>query len=166
MGATHYEFDTIPGTKSSSGSKPPSHMHKPNKIKLSGPAKSRKQGRTFLTTIVNRIAKEFFDGSLEVVESALNFPDDDTNSVILAAQHKSHYSDPEQIIWGKQLGKYKGFYKSAMVDGVLYSVSMFKDKSKSNFYFLFKIGDVVMVAPDTKDTSAPYSVNKYANRWW
>jgi hypothetical protein len=31
---------------------------------------------------------------------------------------------------------------------------------------LFKIGDVVMVAPDTKDTSAPYSVNKYANRWW
>ncbi|KAF8201752.1 C5-DNA-methyltransferase [Pholiota molesta] len=149
MGATHYEFDTIPGTKSSSGSKPPSHMHKPNKIKLSGPAKSRKQGRTFLTTIVNRIAKEFFDGSLEVVESALNFPDDDTNSDILAAQHKSHYSDPEQIIWGKQLGKYKGFYKSAMVDGVLYS-----------------IGDVVMVAPDTKDTSAPYSVNKYANRWW
>lgn len=130
MGAIHYEFDTIiPGTNSPSRSKSTSLIQKPNKTKLSGPAKIRKQGRTFLTTIVNRIAKEFFDGSLEVVESALN-PDDDTNGVMLAAQHKSHHSDPEQIIWGKQLGKYKGFYKNAMVDGVLYSVSMLKTCSK------------------------------------
>ncbi|KAF9473771.1 S-adenosyl-L-methionine-dependent methyltransferase [Pholiota conissans] len=106
---------------------------------------SARATKTFLTPTVNHIAKDFFVGSLEASESA--FVHDADGGLASAHHHKTHYSDPKQIIWGKRLQKHEAVYESAIIDGVIYSM-----------------GDIVMVAPDVKEISAPLSVNTYANQ--
>ncbi|KJA27122.1 hypothetical protein HYPSUDRAFT_212781 [Hypholoma sublateritium FD-334 SS-4] len=141
-----YEFDTkIPSVKSS-----PSRKKKTATTKAKPPVQKKpvKQGKTFLTPIVNRIARDFFEGSLEVAQSALAV-DGDQEDIQRLLYHKSHYSNPEAISWGKRMKNCDGCYRSAVVDGVTY-----------------KIGDVIMVAPDSTDPPTSYSINKYANKWW
>lgn len=120
MGPIEYEFDTkIPQVKSSPRKKKTANAT--TKAKPPVQKKPAKQGKTFLTPIVNRIARDFFEGSLEVAQSALDVDGDQEDTQHLR-YHKSHYSNPEAISWGKRMKNCDGCYRSAVVDGVTYHV--------------------------------------------
>ncbi|KAF8965236.1 S-adenosyl-L-methionine-dependent methyltransferase [Flammula alnicola] len=153
MGAAHYEFDVdISRLKSKlkkvPTSKPTKHSDKGKKLP--------KENKTFLTPIVNRLAKNLFESSLEVAESMLHDGDDDGEHARVR-RHKGHHSDPQEISWGRKLDdEDEDIYESAIVDGVTYSS-----------------GDIVMVEPEPDDaksskqnSTASQTVNKYGNRWW
>ena len=164
VGSIEYEFDTkIPLVNSS-----PSRKKKPATTKAKPPVRQKpvKQGKTFLTPIVNRIARDFFKGSLEVAQSALDV-DGDQGDTQRLQYHKSHYSNPEAISWGKRMRNCDGCYRSAVVDGVTYDVRFSNTIMPiiQDLTFFAKIGDVIMVAPDS-NPSTSCSVNKYANKWW
>lgn len=117
MGPTHYEFDVDirPGRKSG-----PVRKERPSATK---PVKTAaNQSKTFLTPIVNRIARDFFEGSLEVAQSALdNDANDDEDRE--TQYHKSHYSNPKVVSFKERLSGHEGHYQSAVIDGVTYTVS-------------------------------------------
>ncbi|PPR01483.1 hypothetical protein CVT26_015106 [Gymnopilus dilepis] len=109
-------------------------------------------GRTFLTDVVNRIAKNLFEVSLDVAEALVDQDDEEVAQDL--PRFKAHYSNPGHMEWGK---KFKGpgkTYWSLYIDGVLYTA-----------------GDIVMVEPGTESASAEVlkasqTINKYGNRWW
>ncbi|KAF8163400.1 S-adenosyl-L-methionine-dependent methyltransferase [Crassisporium funariophilum] len=108
---------------------------------------------TFLTPVVNRIARDFFEGSLEVATSISN--DSDDNVSLKPRNFKSHYTNPDKIKLGNRFSDHEERYGKATIDGEIY-----------------QIGDIVMVEPadderpDLVKSRACHSVNKYGNRWW
>ena len=78
-------------------------------------------GKTYLTPVVNRIAKNLFKGSLEVAQSDLY--DDDHDTVLVATRdYKGHHTNPKKIVWGDRLVDDEDIYDSVTVDGVTYCV--------------------------------------------
>lgn len=119
MGASHYDFDA---------KLPKSAARKPI---LSAARKSvnrekevlKHRSKTFLTEIVNRIAKNLFEVSLDVAESLADQDGGAEETYIKLPRFKAHYSDPLQTVWGETFTESAGTYWSAYVDGVLYKVS-------------------------------------------
>ena len=127
-------------------------------------------GRTFLTDVVNRIAKNLFEVSLDVAEALVDQDDEEVAQDL--PRFKAHYSNPGHMEWGK---KFKGpgkTYWSLYIDGVLYTVSSNSAPDILRLTSeLFQAGDIVMVEPGTESASAEVlkasqTINKYGNRWW
>jgi DNA (cytosine-5)-methyltransferase 1 len=121
LGPVHYQYDTgIPPRNSGSDAKRHSSVSetdKPVKHKKVKPA-----SKTFLTPVVNRIAKDLFKGSLEVAEFGHDEEEYDITSTI-RRKHKAHHTNPDKIIWGERLVEDEDIYSSVIVDGITYQVS-------------------------------------------
>jgi DNA (cytosine-5)-methyltransferase 1 len=170
LGPLHYQFDT---DISEGNSRPLSKRMRGMPISKadlvsSRPKKLAPASKTFLTLIVNRIAKDLFKGSLEVAKS--DYYEDDHRIVsVKRRQHKAHHTDPAKIIWGERVVGDEDIYSSVIVDGVTYRVSRFLLFSAFSDVYEQR-GDVVMVEPDgddqTNTSRASQTVNRYGNRWW
>lgn len=118
MGPEHYDFDVDIS---------PQHSKKERKSRPGMTSKSsnkeieilKHRNKTFLTTTVNEIAKDFFHGSLEAISDQ---EDVDETAPVKLPRHKGHYTDPLKIVWGDSFPGGKVF-KSAIVDGIIYNVS-------------------------------------------
>ncbi|KAF9535246.1 S-adenosyl-L-methionine-dependent methyltransferase [Crepidotus variabilis] len=101
-------------------------------------------GRTYLTPIVNRMSVDLFGGDLEVSR----LEEEDMTSVAQLREHKAHHTNPDKIVWRKNLVEDEEVYQSVAVDGT--------------------VGDVVMVEPSngSDEEDAAKTVNQYGNRWW
>jgi hypothetical protein len=83
--------------------------------------KVKPASKTFLTPIVNHIAKDLFKGSLEVAE--FGHYGEEQDMTIKRRQHKAHHTNPAKIIWGERLVEGEEIYASVIVDGITYEVS-------------------------------------------
>jgi len=121
LGPLRYEFDTDISSESSWQASPePRHSVK-GVSKLS--QKLKPSEKTFLTPVVNRIAKNLFKGSLEVATSGL-YEDHDVASK-KHRDYKAHATNPNKIVWGKRLVEGQDIYGSVTVDGVTYQVGFY-----------------------------------------
>lgn len=113
LGPLHYEIDDDRKKQSKIG----------KRVSSSEGAPSMKPvilGKTYLTSIVNRIAKNLFKGSLEVAQSDLH---EDHNTVsVKRRDYKGHHTNPAKIVWGDRLVDDEDIYDSVTVDGVTYRV--------------------------------------------
>ncbi|KAF8911019.1 S-adenosyl-L-methionine-dependent methyltransferase [Gymnopilus junonius] len=150
MGESHYNFDVKapkPAARKSISSAAQKSANREKEV-------LKHRSKTFLTEVVNRIAKNLFEVSLDVAESLADQDDGTEGTYVKLPHFKAHYSDPQHIVWGERFTESARTYWSVHVDGVLY-----------------KAGDVVMVEPDSEDSSiqvlkASQTVNKYGNQWW
>jgi DNA (cytosine-5)-methyltransferase 1 len=120
LGPTVHYYDTdIP----SRNSRPDEHKrHSPlsEAVKLK---KVKPASKTFLTPIVNRIAKDLFKGSLEVAEFG-HYEEGHDKTTVERHKHKAHHMNPAKIIWGERLVEEEHIYSSVTVDGIDYQVSL------------------------------------------
>ena len=122
LGPVRYQYDTDISPQNSR-----SDVKRKDQLSVSEedsvPLKHKKvkpTSKTFLTPVVNGIAKNLFKGSLEVAE--FDYDEHDITSV-KRRKHKAHHTDPAQIIWGKRLVEDEEIYSSVIVDGITYEVS-------------------------------------------
>jgi hypothetical protein len=78
-------------------------------------------GKTYLTPVVNRIAKNLFKGLLEVAQSDL-YDDDHGTVLVTRRDYKGHHTNPKKIVWGDRLVDDEDIYGSVTMDGVTYRV--------------------------------------------
>lgn len=117
LGPTVYYDTDISPRNSRPDVKRKSYSSLPGAVKLK---KVKPASKTFLTPIVNRIAKDLFKGSLEVAEFDHYEEEHDITSF---RKHKAHHTNPAKIIWGERLVEEEHIYSSVTVDGIHYQVS-------------------------------------------
>jgi DNA (cytosine-5)-methyltransferase 1 len=126
LGPVKYQYDTDISAKDSrssvkrkrdSSSSEADLVPEKHKHKRVTPAR-----KTFLTPVVNRIAKDLFKGSLEVAEFS-HYGEEHNTVSIKRRQHKAHHTNPAKIVWGERLVEDEDVYESVIVDGVTYRVS-------------------------------------------
>lgn len=122
LGPVHYEFETDISTQNSRSDGKRKRRSSSSEVDFV-PFKHKKVtpiNKTFLTPVVNNIAKDLFRGSLEVSESD-HYEDESDAISVKQCRHKAHHTNPAKIIWGERLTE--DFYSNAIVDGVVYEVS-------------------------------------------
>lgn len=121
LGPLRYEFDTDISSQSSWQDRPEPRHSKKSVSKLS--QKLKPSEKTFLTPVVNRIAKSLFKGSLEVATSG--FYEDRDIASQKQRDYKAHTTNPNKIVWGERLVEGQDVYGSVTVDGVTYQVGFY-----------------------------------------
>lgn len=118
--SVHYQYDmdiSSPNSRPDVKRKRHSTFSEAVKLKKVKPA-----SKTFLTPIVNRIAKDLFKGSLEVAEFGHYEERHCDTTTTKRRQHKAHHTNPAKIIWGERLVEEEHIYSSVTVDGIHYQV--------------------------------------------
>jgi len=115
LGPMHYEDDV--------SRKEQSRIRNRSSKSEGGPSakKTIALGKTYLTPVVNRIAKNLFKGSLEVAQSDL-YDDDHDTVAVTRRDYKGHHTNPKKIVWRDRLVDDENIYDSVTVDGVTYRV--------------------------------------------